>query len=185
MKKTIVMPPLLLGHLVLLPFQAQAEILSSSPPLAMYAGLESLYNRISDHSHEYNPLSAKLRAGIFLQTNIALELQVGANIHTDNIDNSGEVSLSEQTGLFLRFQSPIEQGLRVYLYGGYNELTLTQKANYSLMKRESGLESSAWGIGFEEQINQLKNVIFYLDYSRPYDDEIRISQYSLGARYQF
>jgi hypothetical protein len=183
LKKTIIMTSALLCHL--LPHQAHSDELSNAPPLATYAGLESLYNRISDHSHEYNPLSAKLRAGIFLQTNIALELQVGANIHSDNMDNSREISLTEQTGLFLRFQSPIEQGIRVYLYGGYNELTLTQTAGYSSMKFDSGLESSAWGMGFEEQISQLKNVIFYLDYSRPYDDEIRISQYSLGARYQF
>lgn len=183
MKKTIIMSSALLCNL--LPLQVHADELSNAPPLATYAGLESVYNRISDHSHEYNPLSAKLRAGIFLQTNIALELQLGGNIHSDKMDNSREISLTDQTGLFLRFQSPIEQGVRVYLYGGYNELTLTQTAGNGFMKRDSRLESSAWGMGFEEQMSQLKNVIFYLDYSRPYDDEIRISQYSLGARYQF
>lgn len=169
----------------LLPVCASANELSNAPALATYLGLEASYNRISDQGDTFNPLSSKLRAGVFLSTNIALELQLGNNIRADDRDDGSETELSDQQGVFLRFQSPIEQGARVYLYGGYNEVNLNKSSTLNDSKAESSLEAAAWGIGMESTIEQLNHVVFYADYGRLYDKEIRVSQYSFGARYQF
>ncbi len=182
--KTSLLLPATLG-LGLLATCAHADELSNAPALATYAGLEASYNRITDTGNTYNPVSAKLRAGLFLETNIALELQLGSSLRPDDTDNGSEIELSDQSGLFLRLQSPIEQGARVYLYGGYNEVTVRHTAPLNGTKTKSSLEAAAWGIGMEGTIDSLNHVVIYADYCRPYDKEIRISQYSLGTRYQF
>lgn len=182
MKTSLILPATLC--LGLFATYASANELSSAPALATYVGLEASYNRISDADNTFNPVSAKLRAGVFLETNIALELQLGSSLRADDTDYGSEIALSDQNGLFLRFQSPIEQGARVYLYGGYNEVNVTHTASPN-GKAESSFEAAAWGIGMEGTIERLKQVVIYADYCRPYDKEIRISQYSLGTRYQF
>lgn len=162
-----------------------ADELSNAPALATYLGLEASYNRITDQDNTFNPLSSKLRAGVFLSTNIALELQLGNKLRADDNNDGSKTELSDQQGLFLRFQSPIEQDARVYLYGGYNSMNVNQSSALNGSKSESSLESAAWGIGMESTIEQLNHLVFYVDYGRLYDKEIRVSQYSFGARYQF
>lgn len=158
--------------------------LSFAHPKTVYIGVDGVYNTIKSGEIEYNPISAKLRVGIFFLTNVALEATYSSGLESDTISNGTEIELNSQTGLFMRFQSPIQQGIRVYLFGGYSTLDLSQTEMGGLAEEES-YESVAWGVGLEEHFKLLKQLIFFLEYGRPYDDEFRLSHYSLGARYQF
>ncbi|MBV1873322.1 MAG: porin family protein [Gammaproteobacteria bacterium] len=163
-----------------------ANDLSFARPYTPYIGIDANYNKIETSEYSASPLSLKLRAGLFIQTNVALELIAGTNIKSDEYHYRRESELNAQQGVFLRFQSPIQQGLRVYLSGGYNKFTLLTTSSLPVSTfSEKDYQSVAWNVGIEEHFKALKSIIFYLDYSRPYDDEFRISQYSLGSRFQF
>ena len=158
--------------------------LSFAPPKAVYIGVDGAYNTIKSGEIEYNPTSAKLRVGVFFYTNVALEATYSSGLESDTISDGTEIELGSQTGLFVRFQSPIQQGIRVYLFGGYNTLDLSETEMGGVAVEES-YDSVAWGVGLEEHFKLLKQLIFFVEYGRPYDDEFRLSHYSLGARYQF
>jgi len=158
--------------------------LSFAPPKTVYIGVDGVYNTIKSGEIEYNPISAKLRVGVFFLTNVALEATYSSGLESDTISDGSEIELGSQTGLFVRFQSPIQQGIRVYLFGGYNTLDLSETEMGGVTVEES-FDSVAWGVGLEEHFKLMKQLIFFAEYGRPYDDEFRLSHYSLGARYQF
>jgi hypothetical protein len=158
--------------------------LSFAPPKTVYVGVDGGYNTIKSGEIEYNPISAKLRIGVFLLTNVALEATFSSGVESDTISDGTEIELGSQAGLFMRFQSPIQQGIRVYLFGGYNTLDLSETAVGGEAIEES-FDSVAWGVGLEEHFKLIEKLIFFAEYGRPYDDEFRLSHYSLGARYQF
>ena len=163
-----------------------ANDLSFARPYTPYVGIDASYNRIETSEYRSSPISLKLRAGMFIQTNVALEIMAGANVESDEYHYKTESELNSQYGIFMRFQSPIQQGLRIYLSGGYNEFTLLSASSLPISKfSEQDYQSVAWSVGIEEHFKALKSIVFYLDYSRPYDDDFRISQYSLGSRFQF
>ena len=166
------------------PSLLHAYELSFAPPMTPYLGIEGSYNTIKNGEFEYNPQSAKLRAGVFIHTNIALELSYSGAVKSDSMEDGSEINLDSLAGAFIRFQSPIQQGMRVYVYGGYNTLTISETAINGDISEES-YDSVAWGVGLEEHFKTWKQLIFFAEYGRPYDDEFRISHYSLGARYQF
>ena len=163
-----------------------ANDLSFAKAYTPYVGIDASYNRIETREYRSSPVSLKLHAGMFIQTNVALEIMAGANIESDEYHYRRESELSSQHGIFMRFQSPIQQGLRVYLSGGYNKFTLINTSSLpTSLFSEKDYQSVAWSVGIEEHFKALKSIVFYLDYSRPYDDEFRISQYSFGSRFQF
>ena len=166
------------------PLVSQAYELSFAPPKTPYLGIESAYNTIKSGQAEYNPLSAKLRIGMFFYTNIALELSYSGGLKSDTTESGSEIDLKSAAGLFLRIQSPIQQGMRVYVYGGYNTLTVSETP-VSGNALEESYDAVAWGAGLEEHFEKWSNLVFFGEYGRPYDDEFRISHYSLGARYQY
>ncbi|MBL4607294.1 MAG: outer membrane beta-barrel protein [Pseudomonadales bacterium] len=161
-----------------------ASELSFAHPKTAYIGVDATYNTIKSGGLEYNPLSAKLRVGMCFLTNVSLEATFSSGIESDTMSDGAEIDLDSKMGLFMRFQSPIQQGIRVYLFGGYNTLTISQ-TSLTGESVEEDYDSVAWGIGLEEHFKVLKKVIFFAEYGRPYDDEFRLSYYSLGARYQF
>ena len=175
---------LFLASLLCIPASSWGSELSFAPPKTFYVGLDGAYNTIKSGEVEYNPISAKIRIGVFFHTNVALEASYSGGVESDTMNDGSENEIDSESGLFLRFQSPIQQGIRVYVFGGYNTLSLSQ-TTLSGATIEESYDSAAWGIGLEEHFKLMKKFIFFAEYRRPYDDEFRLSNYSLGARYQF
>ena len=187
MKKYFTAPLFLLLFATSLPSFSSNSLayeLSFAPPKTVYIGVDGVYNTIQSGEIEYNPISAKLRVGVFFLTNVALEATYSSGLESDTISDGTEIELGSQAGLFVRFQSPIQQGIRVYLFGGYNTLDLSETEMGEVAIEES-FDSVAWGVGLEQHFKLMKQLIFFAEYGRPYDDEFRLSHYSLGARYQF
>lgn len=113
-----------------------------------------------------------------------MELSYSGGLKSDTTESGSEIDLKSAAGLFLRIQSPIQQGMRVYVYGGYNTLTVSETP-VSGNALEESYDAVAWGAGLEEHFKKWNNLVFFGEYGRPYDDEFRISHYSLGARYQY
>lgn len=155
-----------------------------------YAGLGGNHTQLLIGNAEFNPTVLRLRAGAFVLKNIALELQFGHGIDSDSPFHSFDIEIDQLQAIYSRFQSPTQNGFRIYLLAGYarTQLLQTDQSGKNLInnsRTQSSFSGASYSIGIEDQLIYFKPVHFYLEANKLFNKDFDINSANLGIRYAF
>lgn len=164
---------------------AVAENPNSNYPFDFYlsAGAgQSDFELNDDDGTEININIAKMKAGLFIQENIALEFSLGQGLQEKKLENiNAHFEVDSWQAVMLRLQSPHLNGFRIYVQGGYSEVEVSQTDDLTSLTIEDTLNGATWSLGAEQKISKNLPFWFYLDFSR-INDDIRINIIDAGFR---
>ncbi|PCI41139.1 MAG: hypothetical protein COB51_14265 [Moraxellaceae bacterium] len=149
-----------------------------------YVGVGANYTQLLIGDAEFNPTVIRLRGGVFVLNNIALELQLGKGIDSDSPFDSLDIEIDQLQAFYARFQSPTQRGFRIYFQGGYARTELLQ-SDHSDDEINNSFSGISYGFGFEDQFKYYKPLYFYFEANQLFNDEIDINSANLGIRYTF
>lgn len=149
-----------------------------------YVGVAGGYTQLLIKDAEFNPTLIRLRGGVFVQNNIALELQLGKGIDSDSPFDSLDIEIDQLLAFYARFQSPTQRGFRIYVQGGYARTELLQ-SDHNGDEINNSFSGFSYGFGLEDQFKYFKPLYFYFEANQLFNDEIDINSANLGVRYTF
>lgn len=92
--------------------------------------------------------------------------------------------VASMSSVMLRYGSPVNSDVNVYVMAGYTELNLLM--NGSTFQTDENYASNSWGFGFEERIMNDSDLRLHLDYINHYGEgELTVNSFQLGLRYVF
>lgn len=158
---------------------------ASNYPLDFYFGLgagQSDFEFSEDADIDID--IGKIKAGVFIQENIALEFNFGQGLRENKLKNSNlSVEVDSWFAAMIRLQSPHLNGFRIYFQGGYSEVELSQTdALTPANNSDDTLNGATWSVGAEQKFNKTLPLWFYVDFNR-INDTIRTNIIDAGIRF--
>ena len=150
-----------------------------------YLGLGGNYTQLLIDEAEFNPSVIRLRAGIFLFENIAIELQIGKGAQSDSPFHSLDIEIDQLQAIYGRLQSPAPRGFRVYFQAGYTHTQLLRIETDSGREIKNNFKGLSYSIGIEEQLKFYKPLYIYLEANSVLNDDIDLRSANAGIRYSF
>lgn len=150
----------------------------------MYTNVTATQVTLKSDSGKAKPLAATVKLGYRLSDGLAVEAQYGSNASDDSYAG-GKVEIDKLTAIFLRLggQSTYN-GVRMYLLLGTTKTEVKYSDVAGTLDNE--FEGTAWGLGFEETSQSVRNMSYVLEYIRYAKDKgTEVTGIGLGVRYNF
>lgn len=144
------------------------------------------YHIVRVDSERFNPLAAEARLGLYLEPQVAIEVQLAKGISEgDAIDV--HTALDYQAGLYLRLESPEVNTGKLYVLAGYGITRLDIDRSQTGQPGASDFDGVAFGLGGQiRPFTQSPNLTLYGQASRYFsEDDVSIDGLSIGVRYEF
>lgn len=165
---------------------ALADNPASNYPLDFYIGVGAGQSdfEFDEEEADIDINIAKIKAGVFIQENIALEFNFGQGLQESKLENSSiSVEVDSWYAAMIRLQSPHLNGFRIYLQGGYGEVELSQiDALTPANNQDDTLNGATWSVGAEQRFSKTLPFWLYVDFSR-INDAIRTNIIDAGVRF--
>lgn len=149
-----------------------------------YTDVSFVYHTVETAGKTLNPHGAKLKLGLPVTHNFAIEASYAASVNDDEV-NALKLEIARQTSVHLRYQgASSENGMTVFLLLGQSWTTMKTSGANALPDQD--YRDLSWGIGVEDFAQGIKNLYYSFQYTRDYDDDkLTVSGISLGLRYTF
>lgn len=149
-----------------------------------YTNIAAELTMIDIAGSEAKPFVGALKLGYEFADNFALEIQYGAGIEGDEVDNQ-TVEVNSLGAAFLRIGSgSAYSSVRLYLLAGYSQTELS--VDGASPADGDKYDGFAWGLGAEEFLQSVPKLAFVAEYYSYYKrSEVSITAASLGFRYKF
>lgn len=165
-----------------------AALLHSAPLLALDAYVQTGVNHmvVRAEGARFAPLAWEGRLGLYIDQQIALEVQAAAGINdAEKIDI--QTDLATQYGVSLRLESPEVKGGKLYFLGGYGvtELDIDRSDTGAPGKLE--YKGGNYGLGTQiRPFEKCRSFSLYLEAKRHFaEDHVKIDHIGLGVGYAF
>lgn len=167
--------------LMLIPFFTSAYSSASD----FYGELSSSYAISKIDDEKFNPLALEARLGMYLDKQVGLEAYLGSGVREDTrIDI--DLTLSQLAGVNFRFESPEQEGMKVFLLLGYGMSEWDVDRSNTGEPGKVDFDDFSYGGGFEWRLGNSKNWFLNLRGQRFLNkEELSLDTGSLGVRYAF
>ena len=157
----------------------------SNQPYDYYFAISTGRTEIDFDDEDVDVNVVKFKGGVFLQENVALELNLGTGLSDATMENHIDVvDIDSLYSLLFRLQSPHYQGFRIYFLGGYSQVELAKSVPLNSTTRTDSLNGGTLAMGFEQKVSDKIPTWIYLDYNRIFDD-IKVNVLDVGVRVDF
>jgi hypothetical protein len=126
--------------------------------LSYYIDISATRQSISTSIVTAKPYMSRIKLGFDYSQTVAVELIYGGSLQNDTIEGI-IVDVEEMTGAYLRYNTNFHNKVRMYLFAGKSEITLSDFG-----QPEKTLSDTSLGIGFEE-IAPWENTLYVLEYA--------------------
>lgn len=151
----------------------------------LYAELGTTYNFTKIDNLNFSQIALETRIGYYFIPQIGAEFHVAKGL-TDDTKKGLTTELDYNTGIGVRFESPVINQARVFITLGYSQTVLSMTKQTSSFPGDGTFNSPSAGIGGEIITGKIKNLSIYGKYTHLFDqDGVRISSIGLGAKYDF
>ena len=155
---------------------------ASNQPFDFYFGLGTGQSELDFKDEEGDVNIIKLKGGVFLQENVALELSFGQGLSDSSLENRVDViDVGSWYSLQVRLQSPHHRGFRIYFQGGYSQLDLAESLPLNLTTKVDSLSGGTFSAGLEQKVSNKIPTWVYLDFSK-INDDIDVRLMDIGIR---
>lgn len=138
---------------------------------------------LSVDGSDIKPEILRLKFGWQFTRSFALEAHLGSGI-TEGEVGSITADVKSLSALLLRYGSPVSSDFNLYFVAGASSIDMSYSGSSSLGDENYG--DFAWGIGIEERLQSLHNLLITFEYMNYYDyQELDITAYNLGFKYAF
>jgi hypothetical protein len=147
-----------------------------------YTDAAAMVNIIEVGEEQFTPASVRAKVGYTFAPRWSVEAHVGTNVYGDE-EEQIEYEVRNISGLFVRYGTPADRRIRLYLSAGYSyaHLEITGPTG----NRFEEYDDFSYAIGIEETLRSLKDLSVTVEYARYIDsseDDIAISGATLGVR---
>lgn len=154
---------------------------------AFYAGAGVGYGDIRlSHTH-FNSSSGQFHAGAWIIDNVGIELRINAELN-DDTERGITTSIPRIATAALRFQSPEDLGLKVYVLAGAGRVTLDSHADGGNTPGRDDFDAGLIALGLLAPLSADRRLGIYLEASRYFldrDNDAPLAVGSLGVQYDF
>ncbi|MGK0440718.1 MAG: hypothetical protein ACJA0N_000513 [Pseudohongiellaceae bacterium] len=150
-----------------------------------YSELSVLYTTTKFDGLSFSQTAAQARGGMYILPQIGIEIYASKGIDDDS--NAGlTTEFDYNTGIDIRLETPEQKRAKLFVTLGYSQTAISMSKQDSDFPGKETFRSPSVGIGYEVRAGRDNNISILGKYTYFYDDdEIRISGFNLGAKYEF
>lgn len=172
-----ILSAILASLLILISNQAAAIDLYAETGVMVLTADDSLAN-----VHAVVP---KLKLGYAITEHYMIELQYAGSGDDSDDDSGASINLDNVAAAYLRLDSDLHGGFRLYLLIGQAESSLTSSGLNGFTSTDNSYSDTSWGVGIEDR-TWGRNLFLTLDYVSYYsEDDTRLYGASIGIKYAF
>lgn len=145
-----------------------------------YMDVSVTRQKITLEEGEIKPYMARVKGGFNYSDKLAFELVYGGELQDDVLNNQS-IDVKRMLGLYARYNTPFTNNLRIYIFAGKTQITLTDS-----MLSENEFTDVTYGIGAEEGVPWQKDTLYVLELTQYVKDGAnKITGITLGLRFDF
>lgn len=151
----------------------------------LYGEINTSYVFSKIEEEKFNPLALEARVGVYLQKQVGLEAYYGAGL-SDDSQLDVDVSISTIAGVNLRFESPEQKGMKIFILLGYGMSEWEVDRSGTGEPGKVDFDDFSYGGGLEWRVGKSENwFVNVRGQSFLNKDDLSLSTGSLGVRYAF
>lgn len=146
-----------------------------------YMDISVTRQNISLEQGGIKPYMGRVKAGFDYSDKLAFEFVYGTELQDDVLNNQS-IDVEMMLGLYARYNTPFNNNMRIYLFAGKTQITLTESD--VLPKNE--FTDVTYGIGVEEVVPWQRDTLYVLELTQYVKEGAnKITGITLGLRFNF